>query len=97
MDKRDILRDPIVDMDFFEALGFHYYRGSPLADDKRLRELYVDRIYDTDIDEEQAVFAEATAVLLLIASYAYHQRLWQSRPQRRWSRIFEPVLAGECQ
>jgi deoxyhypusine synthase len=253
----------IVDMDFFEALGFRHYRGSPVADDKRLRELYIDRIYDTFIDEEQLqacdntireiadnlerrpyssrefiqemgrylkthgkksdslvraayerevpvfcpafsdssagfglvkhqvenpeahvaidsvkdfrelteikirspvsglfmigggvpknfaqdtvicaevlghpvdlhkyavqitvadvrdgacssstlkeasswgkvdttyeqmVFAEATSVLPLVASYAYHKRLWQSRPQRQWSRIFEPVLAGE--
>ncbi len=43
----------IVDMDFFEALGFKHYRGSPLADDRGLRELYIDRIYDTYIDEEQ--------------------------------------------
>jgi len=43
----------IVDMDFFEALGFRHYRGSSTADDKRLRELYIDRIYDTYIDEEQ--------------------------------------------
>jgi deoxyhypusine synthase len=253
----------IVDMDFFEALGFRHYRGSPISDDKRLRELYIDRIYDTYIDEEQLqvcdntvqriadglerrpyssrefiremgkylkantkkadslvlaayerdvpifcpafsdssagfglarhqvenpdahvsidsvkdfrelteikiqspvsglfmigggvpknfaqdtvicaevlghevdmhkyavqitvadvrdgacssstlkeasswgkvdtaceqmVFAEATSVLPLIASCAYHKGLWQSRPQRRWSRIFEPVLAGE--
>jgi deoxyhypusine synthase len=43
----------IVDMDFFEALGFRHYRGSPVTDDKGLRELYIDRIYDTYIDEEQ--------------------------------------------
>jgi len=43
----------IVDMDFFEALGFQHYKGSPYADDKILRELYIDRIYDTLIDEEQ--------------------------------------------
>jgi deoxyhypusine synthase len=253
----------IVDMDFFEALGFRHYRGTPISDDKRLRELYIDRIYDTYIDEEQLqvcdnavqeiadglerrpyssrefiremgkylktnlkkedslvlaayerdvpvfcpafsdssagfglvkhqvqnpdahvsidsvkdfrelteikiqspvsglfmigggtpknfaqdtvvcaevlghevdmhkyavqitvadvrdgacssstlkeasswgkvdttyeqmVFAEATSVLPLIASCAYHKRLWQARPQRRWSRIFEPALAGE--
>jgi deoxyhypusine synthase len=48
-----------------------------------------------DTTYEQMVFAEATSVLPLIASYAYHKRLWQSRPQRRWSVIFEPVLAGE--
>ena len=43
----------IVDMDFFEALGFKHYHGNPHGtDDKMLRELYIDRIYDTYIDEE---------------------------------------------
>jgi deoxyhypusine synthase len=50
----------IVDMDFFEALGFRHYRGSPLSDDKRLRELYIDRIYDTYIDEEQLQVCDDT-------------------------------------
>ncbi|MBI2597811.1 MAG: deoxyhypusine synthase [Candidatus Diapherotrites archaeon] len=43
----------VVDMDFFEALGFRHYQGTPNIDDKMLRELYIDRIYDTFIDEEQ--------------------------------------------
>ena len=43
----------IVDMDFFEALGFRHYKGSDLVDDRQLRDLYIDRIYDTYIDEEQ--------------------------------------------
>ena len=43
----------IIDMDFFEALGYRHYHGDPLADDRRLRELYIDRIYDTYIDEEE--------------------------------------------
>lgn len=43
----------IVDMDFFEALGFKHYKGSQFADDKKLREYYIDRIYDIYIDEEQ--------------------------------------------
>ena len=43
----------IVDMDFFEALGFKHYQGSQFLDDKLLRENYIDRIYDTYIDEEQ--------------------------------------------
>lgn len=42
----------IVDMDFFEALGFKHYQGSPFADDKSLRQHYIDRIYDTYIDED---------------------------------------------
>ncbi|MBR5784031.1 MAG: deoxyhypusine synthase [Bacteroidales bacterium] len=43
----------IVDMDFFEALGFKHYKGTPFIDDKFLRANYVDRIYDTFIDEEE--------------------------------------------
>lgn len=43
----------IVDMDFFEALGFKHYHGNPFMDDRDLRDLYIDRIYDTLIDEEQ--------------------------------------------
>jgi len=43
----------VVDMDFFEALGFHHYKGSPHVDDGMLRDLYIDRIYDTYIDEQQ--------------------------------------------
>lgn len=42
----------IVDMDFFEALGFKHYRGTPFINDGILRSLYIDRIYDTFIDEE---------------------------------------------
>jgi deoxyhypusine synthase len=50
----------IVDMDFFEALGFKHYKGSPAADDRKLRELYIDRIYDTLIDEEQLQVCDMT-------------------------------------
>jgi deoxyhypusine synthase len=42
----------IVDQDFFEGLGFNHYRGFINADDNKLRELTIDRIYDTFIDEE---------------------------------------------
>jgi len=50
----------IVDMDFFEALGFRHYKGSAAVDDKKLRELYIDRIYDTFIDEEQLQICDNT-------------------------------------
>jgi len=43
----------IVDMDFFEALGFKHYQGSQFADDRELRSHYIDRIYDTYIDEKE--------------------------------------------
>lgn len=50
----------IVDMDFFEALGFRHYKGTPYADDKELRDHYIDRIYDTYIDEEELQRCDAT-------------------------------------
>ena len=43
----------IVDMDFFEALGFKHYQGSQFVNDMDLRNNYIDRIYDTYIDEEE--------------------------------------------
>ncbi len=43
----------IIDMDFFEALGFKHYRGSQFQDDTVLRKNYIDRIYDTYIDENE--------------------------------------------
>ena len=50
----------IVDMDFFEALGFRHYRGSSEIDDTVLRNAYVDRIYDTFIDENQLQECDST-------------------------------------
>ncbi len=50
----------IVDMDFFEALGFKHYQGTPQVDDRELRRLYIDRIYDTFIDEEQLQVCDQT-------------------------------------
>jgi len=43
----------IVDMDFFEGLGHKHYQAKEIPDDDTLRSLYIDRIYDTYIDEEQ--------------------------------------------
>jgi deoxyhypusine synthase len=43
----------IIDMDFFEALGFRHYQAQASVDDRDLRALYIDRIYDTYIDEEE--------------------------------------------
>jgi len=50
----------IVDMDFFEALGFKHYQGTPFIDDKFLRDNYIDRIYDTYIDEEDLQKCDGT-------------------------------------
>ena len=43
----------IIDMDFFEALGFKHYQGSQFQDDTVLRANYIDRIYDTYINEDE--------------------------------------------
>src|ERR1700759_1270927 len=54
----------IVDQDFFEALGFkHYIAGDEYkygAGDADLRELMIDRIYDTFIDEEELRICDET-------------------------------------
>ena len=54
----------IIDMDFFEALGFKHYRGSQEVPDKKLREYYVDRIYDTYIDEDDLQVCDGTVKLV---------------------------------
>jgi len=50
----------IVDQDFFEALGFRHYKGTPQIDDNALRELGIDRIYDTYIDEAELRVCDMT-------------------------------------
>ena len=50
----------IIDMDFFEALGFKHYQGSQFRDDTELRKNYIDRIYDTYIDEEELQACDQT-------------------------------------
>jgi deoxyhypusine synthase len=54
----------IVDQDFFEALGFKHYIADELyksgTQDGELRELMIDRIYDTLIDEEELRHCDET-------------------------------------
>ena len=50
----------IIDMDFFEALGFKHYQGSQFQDDAELRKNYIDRIYDTYIDEDELQMCDKT-------------------------------------
>ncbi len=54
----------IVDQDFFEALGFGHYlapdRFKAGMDDDALRELHIDRIYDTLIDEDELRICDET-------------------------------------
>jgi len=50
----------MIDQDFFEALGFKHYRGTPIIDDGMLRKKMIDRIYDTFIDEEELRVCDMT-------------------------------------
>ena len=54
----------IVDQDFFESLGFRHYLADEVykagTEDSALRELMIDRIYDTLIDEEELRICDDT-------------------------------------
>jgi len=55
----------MIDQDFFEALGFKHYKGSHFVDDNQLRELHIDRIYDTFIDEDELRICDDTCAKIL--------------------------------
>ena len=38
--------------DYYETVGYHHFLGSPAADDTKLRDARIDRIYDTYADED---------------------------------------------
>jgi deoxyhypusine synthase len=60
---RDLIVNNVVDVvvstggilyqDAYQARGFRHYQGTPEADDVALRELRVNRIYDTYVDEDK--------------------------------------------
>lgn len=72
----------IIDMDFFEALGYKHYKGTPFISDKMLRDNYIDRIYDTYIDEEELQNCDGTikkiADLLEPRPYSSREFLWET-------------------
>lgn len=71
----------IVDQDFFEALGFEHYKGSPFVDDNELRELHIDRIYDTFIDEDELRICDDTTAKIFDSlepkPYSSRELLWE--------------------
>ncbi len=60
---RDLVHHNLVDVvvstgailyqDYYAARGEKHFRGTPFADDGRLRDLLINRIYDTYVDEEK--------------------------------------------
>jgi deoxyhypusine synthase len=43
----------ILYQDIYQARGYRHYRGTPSADDVKLHDHWIDRIYDTYVDEEK--------------------------------------------
>lgn len=41
----------ILYQDYYTALGYRHYKGTPHSDDEKLHDLYIDRIYDAYVDE----------------------------------------------
>ncbi len=71
----------MVDQDFFEALGFKHYIGTPFSDDNELRELHIDRIYDTYIDEDELRICDETTSKIFDSldprPYSSRELLWE--------------------
>ncbi|MFO7527053.1 MAG: deoxyhypusine synthase [Ignavibacteriaceae bacterium] len=71
----------IVDQDFFEALGFKHYKGTKFVDDNEMRELMIDRIYDTYIDEEELRICDDTTAKIFDSleprPYSSRELLWE--------------------
>jgi deoxyhypusine synthase len=65
---RDLVEYGLVDVivctgaiayqDFYNAVGYKHYMGTPDADDALLHDLFIDRIYDTYVDEIGFVHAD---------------------------------------
>lgn len=70
----------MVDQDFFEALGFKHYIGKQNVDDNELRELHIDRIYDTFIDEDELRICDETTAKIFDnldrRAYSSRELLW---------------------
>src|SRR5262250_745958 len=76
----------IISQDYYQVRGGRHYHGHPEADDKELRDLYIDRLYDTFIDEEKY-----WATDLAVSSFA--DRL---APRSLSSRAFLRLLGEEA-
>lgn len=72
--------------DFYQARGYHHYKCSPFIDDVKLRELFLDRIYDTLVDEKK--FDETDRYIADIAS--------KLEPKFYSSREFLEILASHA-
>src|SRR4030066_345410 len=87
--KKDFLKDVIEHIDIkqhnvvplVEAMGFKHYKGTPFSDDNELRELHIDRIYDTYIDEDELRICDETTAKIFNSlkprPYSSRELLWE--------------------
>ncbi len=83
----------MVDQDFFEALGFKHYKGTKWVDDNELRDLHIDRIYDTFIDEDELRICDDTTAKIFDSmepkAYSSRELMWEFGKyleEKRWDR-----------
>lgn len=75
----------ILYQDVYQARGHQHYKGTPDADDAKLRDLLIDRIYDTYVDEK--AFGDTDTWIGLLAD--------EMRPGAYSSRQFMDAIADE--
>ena len=90
----------IVDMDFFEALGYKHYKGSYNVDDNQLRGLYIDRIYDTYIDEEELQNCDMTVAKIADSleprPYSSREFIWEMGKYLKKNSVKKDSLVQAC-
>jgi len=90
----------IVDMDFFEALGFSHYQGDQFMDDGKLRDLYIDRIYDTYIDEEELQACDETIKIIADSlerrPYSSREFIWEMGKWLKENSVKKGSLIETC-
>jgi deoxyhypusine synthase len=92
----------IVDQDFFEAVGYKHYQGSPFVDDDVLRQLRISRIYDTFIDEDQLCHIDriVTQIAADLAPRPYSSRefiLELGKYLKKNAKDKESIVLAACQ
>ena len=90
----------IVDMDFFEALGFKHYQAAGPVDDNVLRDHYIDRIYDTYIDETELQHCDHViyeiANLLERRPYSSREFIWEMGRWLKANAVKKNCLIETC-
>jgi len=67
----------VLYQDYYQARGYRHYKGTPDADDLELRDHFIDRIYDTYVDEEK--FRETDAYIGEVIAGHLEPRAYSTR------------------